>query len=113
MKGFLLLCSAAMLGVQFSFAGEGGYKDPQTPIEKRIDDLISKMTLEEKVDMVGGTGFATKPNTRLGIPELKMTDGPVEVPLGEPQRHFLRVSCSPLPGIRRWQEGTDGRFLRK
>ena len=27
--------------------------------------------------MVGGTGFATKPNTRLGIPELKMTDGPV------------------------------------
>jgi hypothetical protein len=39
----------------------GGYKDPQTPVEQRIDDLISKMTLEEKIDMVGGTGFGTKP----------------------------------------------------
>ena len=65
-----------------SFAAAGGYKDPQTPVEKRIDDLISKMTLEEKIDMIGGTGFGTKPNARLGIPELKMTDGPVGVRWG-------------------------------
>jgi beta-glucosidase len=79
MKNLLLLCSALILGVQFSLAAEGGYKDPQRPIEQRIDDLISKMTVEEKVDMISGTGFATKPNARLGIPELKMTDGPVGV----------------------------------
>ena len=80
MKRSLLLCSILLAGLQMTFAG--GYKDSQTPVEKRIDDLISKMTLEEKIDMIGGTGFATKPNSRLGIPELKMTDGPVGVRWG-------------------------------
>ncbi|MGE5498774.1 MAG: glycoside hydrolase family 3 protein, partial [Syntrophothermus sp.] len=55
------------------------YKDPKAPIEKRIDDLLSKMTLEEKIDLLAGTGFATKPIERLGIPELKMADGPLGV----------------------------------
>jgi len=58
------------------------YKDPKVPTEKRVEDLLSKMTLEEKVDMLSGTGFASKPNSRLGIPELKMTDGPVGVRWG-------------------------------
>jgi beta-glucosidase len=82
MKHSLLLCSILILGFQLSFAAAGGYKDPKTPVEQRIDDLISKMTLEEKLDMVGGTGFGTKPNARLGIPELRMTDGPVGVRWG-------------------------------
>ncbi len=82
MKRSLLLCSILILGFQLSFAAAGGYKDPKTPVEQRIDDLISKMTLEEKLDMVGGTGFGTKPNARLGIPELRMTDGPVGVRWG-------------------------------
>jgi beta-glucosidase len=34
---------------------------------------------QEKIDILGGTGFATKPNERLGIPELRMSDGPVGV----------------------------------
>lgn len=81
-KRSLLLCTLLVLSVQFALFAEGGYKDPQTPVEKRIGDLISKMTLEEKIDMLGGTGFGTKPNARLGIPELKMTDGPVGVRWG-------------------------------
>jgi beta-glucosidase len=82
MKRSLLLCTAVFFGFQVSVPGVGGYKDPQTPVEKRIDELIRRMTLEEKIDMVGGTGFGTKPNARLGIPELKMTDGPVGVRWG-------------------------------
>ena len=80
-KRSLLRCLILIAGFQLTFAG-GGYKDPQTPVEQRIDGLISKMTLEEKIDMLGGTGFETKPNARLGIPELKMTDGPVGVRWG-------------------------------
>jgi beta-glucosidase len=53
------------------------YQDSQEPIEKRIEDLLSRMTLEEKVDLVGGAGFKTKKNIRLSIPELIMTDGPL------------------------------------
>jgi hypothetical protein len=37
------------------------------------------MTLEEKLDMLSGTGFESKPLPRLGIPSLDMTDGPVGV----------------------------------
>jgi beta-glucosidase len=55
------------------------FKDPKWPMEQRIFDLLSKMTLEEKVDMLSGTGFASKPLPRLGIPLLNMTDGPVGV----------------------------------
>ncbi len=55
------------------------YKNPKLPIDQRVEDLLKRMTLEEKIDMLGGTGFATKPNARLGIPELRMTDGPLGV----------------------------------
>ncbi len=55
------------------------YKDTKVPIEDRVSDLLSRMTLEEKIDLLGGTGFATKPIERLSIPELRMTDGPLGV----------------------------------
>lgn len=55
------------------------YQDSKLPIERRVEDLLSRMSLEEKIDLLGGTGFATKPIPRLGIPELRMTDGPVRV----------------------------------
>jgi beta-glucosidase len=55
------------------------YRDPNLPVENRVEDLLNRMTLQEKINLLGGTGFATKPNERLGIPELKMTDGPVGV----------------------------------
>ncbi|MCK5456551.1 MAG: glycoside hydrolase family 3 C-terminal domain-containing protein, partial [Melioribacteraceae bacterium] len=52
------------------------YKDSSKPIEQRVEDLIPRMTLKEKVELVGGAGFKTKNNVRLGIPELLMADGP-------------------------------------
>ncbi len=43
----------------------------------RIDDLIAALTLEEKVTMLSGCdSWQTAPVERLGIPKLKMTDGP-------------------------------------
>ena len=53
------------------------YKDKTLPVESRVEDLLKRMTLDEKIDLLGGTGFATKKIDRLGIPELRMTDGPV------------------------------------
>ena len=50
--------------------------------QSRVETLISKMTLEEKVSLLGGTGFATRAIDRLGIPALEMTDGPVGVRAG-------------------------------
>src|SRR5205807_5940878 len=42
-----------------------------------VENLLSQMTLQEKVTMLAGTNdWYTVPVERLGIPSLKMTDGP-------------------------------------
>ena len=49
-------------------------------MEDKIQRLIDKMTLEEKVSMIHGNGlFATAGIKRLNIPALKMSDGPMGV----------------------------------
>ncbi len=58
-------------------------KDSQNTVDDRIEDLINKMTLQEKITMIGGDEFSTKPIERLGIPTLKMTDGPIGVRWGK------------------------------
>jgi beta-glucosidase len=59
------------------------YKDPTAALEDRVADLLGRLTLEEKLDLLGGTGFATKPIERLGIPPMGMCDGPIGVRGGE------------------------------
>ncbi len=46
---------------------------------KRADAYLSKMSLEEKIDYIGGTGFAVRAMPALGLPELQMSDGPFGV----------------------------------
>ncbi|WP_041294172.1 beta-glucosidase [Ignavibacterium album] len=52
-------------------------------IDIRIEELLNQLTLEEKIDLLGGTGFETKPIERLGIPPLNMCDGPLGVRWGQ------------------------------
>lgn len=49
----------------------------QTSLDAKINALISKMTLEEKVNMIhASSSFTSGGVPRLGIPELVMSDGP-------------------------------------
>lgn len=59
------------------------YKNRTAPLDDRVNDLIGRMTLEEKINMLGGLDFETKLNKRLGIPALRMTDGPLGVRWGK------------------------------
>jgi beta-glucosidase len=46
-------------------------------VQDTVDNLLGQMTLEEKVSMLAGTNmWYTVPIERLGIPSLKMSDGP-------------------------------------
>jgi len=74
MKKTLLL---AFLSLSLGLSAQV-YKDAKAPVEVRVADLLSKMTLEEKVDYISGYNWMyTKAIERLGIPSFKMTDGPV------------------------------------
>ena len=54
------------------------YKDDSYSIEDRLEDLLCRMTLSEKIAQISGTGFMnTRPNERLGIPIFRMSDGPL------------------------------------
>ena len=53
------------------------YLDDTKPIEERIEDALSRMTLEEKVAMIHAQSKFSSPGVeRLGIPDVWMTDGP-------------------------------------
>jgi beta-glucosidase len=53
---------------------------PLTAADKqRIDQIVEKMTLAEKLDYIGGTGFAVRAMPALHLPALEMSDGPVGV----------------------------------
>lgn len=52
------------------------YRDASRPVEERVEDLLKRMTIEEKITLIGGNEFSTRALPRLGIPEMKMTDGP-------------------------------------
>ncbi|MFH0735285.1 MAG: glycoside hydrolase family 3 C-terminal domain-containing protein [bacterium] len=55
------------------------YQNIKLSIEQRVENLLQLLTIEEKISLLGGTGFATTPIERLNIPPLNMTDGPLGV----------------------------------
>jgi beta-glucosidase len=59
---------------------EAPYKDTSLPVDQRVADLLKRMTLEEKATMLAGSGWMeSAPIPRLGIPAIKMADGPMGV----------------------------------
>ena len=58
-------------------AAEKVYLDQNAPLDQRVEDALSRMTLEEKVGILHAQSKFCSPGVkRLGIPELWTTDGP-------------------------------------
>ena len=79
MKRITLLSAAAAIALSsFGIRAEVPvYQDESRPLEERVEDALSRMTLDEKIAMIHAEGkFASAGVPRLGIPDLWMSDGP-------------------------------------
>lgn len=97
---FLILCMGAL-----SAQKKPIYLDNSKPIEERIEDALSRMTLEEKVAVCHAQSKFSSPGVpRLGIPENWATDGPhgirPEVLWDEwNQAGWTNDSCTAFPSL--------------
>ena len=73
----------------FSLIAERGINE-QLFTEKKVDDILEKMSLKEKISLLSGKGFEVPGIERLKIPPLKMSDGPAGVRWG-------RATAFPAP----------------
>ncbi len=58
-------------------SAEEVFRDSSKPLDMRVNDLLARLTLEEKVSLIhGASKFSNAGIARLGIPPLWMSDGP-------------------------------------
>lgn len=63
---YILVCMVCFLQI-----------NAQTPLDKRVNDLVDAMTTQEKINQLINSSFGGTPaNTRLGVPGFVMDDGP-------------------------------------
>jgi beta-glucosidase len=67
----------------------------EAAIKQKVDTLLHQLTLKEKIQLLGGTGFTTKPIPRLGIPALKMVDGPLGIHASEIKKKHWPATAFP------------------
>lgn len=67
-----------LLGAIFIVNGGSAFgREQPLAIESRVEALLAELTLEEKVSLLAGRNYwSTQPIPRLGIPSIKMADGP-------------------------------------
>lgn len=112
----LKLTLATLLAAQCMTFGAGKlYKDPSKTPEARAEDLLKRMTLEEKVEQLSGVGvgtseygdetagiFGTPANDKYGIPQLVMGHGITGVRSGRDRKINSTYMMAPIGMASTW-----------
>ena len=106
MKSILSVFAIALLAASCCNVPKGPvYLDESQPLEARVEDALSRMTLQEKVKILHAQSkFSSAGVPRLGIPELWTSDGPhgirPEVLWDEwDQAGWTNDSCTTFPAL--------------
>jgi beta-glucosidase len=79
-RALIAMMGAAALASTTRADAPAVYLDRSAPVEARVEDLLPRLTLDEKLSMIGGDrDFYIRPIPRLSLPEVKMADGPLGV----------------------------------
>jgi beta-glucosidase len=80
----LSLVAAALVLITSPFSARAVDSD-----DLRVEKLLGQMTLEEKLEYVGGiNAMSIRPIPRLGLPEIRMSDGPLGVRRDKPSARY-------------------------
>src|SRR5579859_7549921 len=76
--GVQIVCAAALILLAGIHAPVQSSSESDT--DTRADAILAKMSLDEKIDLLGGTdGFFIRAMPEFGVPALRMADGPIGV----------------------------------
>ncbi|MFC4764879.1 glycoside hydrolase family 3 C-terminal domain-containing protein [Dyella koreensis] len=76
-----VLAWALLASVSITYASDFALPPPNDAgVDQRVDSLLGKLTLEQKVSLLGGVdGFYTRDIPQIGLPRIAMSDGPIGV----------------------------------
>ena len=84
--------------------------------DQRVERLLGQMTLEEKLDYIGGaTAMSIRPIPRLGLPEIRMSDGPLGVRQDKPSTRYpagIALAASWNRDLAQWEGVSIARDCR-
>lgn len=105
MNKILLSLTLIASGIAMASSAVPVYLDESHSIDERVEDALSRMTLQEKIDLIHAQSKFSAPGVpRLGIPEIWCTDGPMgvrpEVLWDEwEQAKWTNDSCTAFPSL--------------
>ncbi|WP_158944760.1 glycoside hydrolase family 3 C-terminal domain-containing protein [Granulicella sp. S190] len=80
LSGLFRSCCITALALSATLLSSASFAQAPHPLDaaekQKVDALVKQMTLQQKLDYIGGTGFAVRGVPSLGIPALEMSDGP-------------------------------------
>jgi beta-glucosidase len=86
------------------------------PVAERVDQILQRMTLEEKIDYLGGVNaMSIRAVPRLSLPEIHMSDGPIGVRQDRPSTRYpagIALAASWDRNLAEQEGGSMGRDCR-